>query len=156
MRDLRRVIDPPQIALSCGPLFHIREEGVQRLGERGVGEDGVAERRVGQVTQHGYLDHRHDLATFYPEHGAAQDPVVPGVDDGLHEAARLARLYGPRNVGHRYLGYEHVAALVPGLLLAQADPAQLWVHEHGVWDQAIRDGGVSILQQIGADYAEVV
>src|SRR5215210_393253 len=109
--------------LRCGSLFHVREKAIQRLGERGVGEDGVAESRVGHVTHHGYLDHRHNLASLYPEHGATQDLIVLGVDDGLHEAARLARLYGPVDVVHWEPGYERVAPLVPDLLFAQADPA---------------------------------
>ncbi|HEX5700878.1 MAG TPA: tetrahydrofolate dehydrogenase/cyclohydrolase catalytic domain-containing protein [Rubrobacter sp.] len=65
-------------------VLHAREEGVERLGERGVGEDGVAEDRVRQLSQHGYLDHRHDLTPFYTEHRAAQDLTGLGVHDGLH------------------------------------------------------------------------
>src|SRR5829696_4208569 len=121
-----------------------------------MGEGGVAEGRVGQVAQHGYLDHRHDLAPFYPEHRAAQDLAGLGGDHSLHEAARLTRLYSPRNVGHWELGYEHVAALVPCLLLAEPDPAQLGVYEHGVGDLATGDGGAPTLQQVGADDAEIV
>src|SRR5215212_1307139 len=137
-------------------LFHGREQGVQRLGERGVGEDGVSQDGVRQVAHHGYLDHRHDLTSLYSQHRAAQYPVRLRVDDGLHEAACLAHLYGPRYVAHRNFGDEHVAALVPGLLLAPADAAELRVYEHGVGDETVRDGGAPALQQIGAYDAEIV
>ena len=128
----------------------------KRFGERGMGEDGVAEGRVWQVAQHGYLDHRHDLTPFYTEHRAAQDPARPGVDDGFHETARLAHLYGPRNVRHRDLCHEHVEALVlASCSLSPIRPSCGSINMvYGTWRFVMV--ALPHLQEVGSDDAEVV
>jgi hypothetical protein len=49
------------------------EEIIQRLGERGVGENGVFQEGVGQISHHRELNLRHDLAAFDAEDSGTQN-----------------------------------------------------------------------------------
>src|SRR5215210_5200729 len=95
-------------------LPHGREEGVQRLRQRRVREDGLPEDRVGHSSHHGYLQHGGHLASLHAQDRAAQDLVGLRVHHGLHEAPGLVDLHGPGHVAHGYLGYANVEALLAG------------------------------------------
>src|SRR5689334_5993829 len=54
-------------------FFHLGEKVVQRLGQSGMGEDAIAQCRVGKLAHHGDLEGRHDLTAFESEDGRSQD-----------------------------------------------------------------------------------
>src|ERR1700734_3615895 len=99
-----------------------REERVEALRQQRVGEDRVGHRGIRELAEHGDLDDAHDLAAFDAEDGAAQDLPAAGVDDGLHEAARLPRLDGPDDPAHRQLPHPDLASLRSCRALGQAGP----------------------------------
>src|SRR5215210_7085077 len=113
-----------------------------------MGEDAVAERGVWQVAHHGYLDHRHDLAPFDPEDGAAQDLTGLAVDHGLHHSPALVHLQRPWHVAHRDAGNPDVTTLLTGLRLAQAHPPELRVYKDRVGHQAVGCRRVFAVEQV--------
>src|SRR5882757_1960258 len=109
-----------------------REEAVEAFGQEWVREDRVCHGGIGELAEHGDLDHGHDLAAFAAEDRAAQDLPAVRVDDGLHEAARLPGLEGPDDGAHRTHRPPDRASSRPGIALGQAQRAELGVDElHG-------------------------
>src|SRR5437870_13760318 len=70
--------------LSFGPRRYIREERAQPLRYGEMGDDGVAQLRIRQVSEHRHLNRGHDLTRFGADHREAQDTIVAGADDRLH------------------------------------------------------------------------
>src|SRR5215211_3060808 len=70
--DNRRRAEPSLTGSGRSPLsVYGGEQGVERLGERRVGEDAVPQGGVGNFAHHGYLDHGGYLASLDPEYRAA-------------------------------------------------------------------------------------
>jgi hypothetical protein len=110
----------------------------------------------GQLAHHRHLDDGRYLSTFHTQHGAAQNMVCLGVDDGLHEAARLARLQGADHGIHGQFRHTDIASLFSGLIFAQANTPELGIDENGVGDKAILRVGAAMFKQVGAQNAEVI
>jgi hypothetical protein len=72
-----------------------------------------------------------------------------GVNDGLHEAARLARLQGTDHGIHGQFRYVDVASLFSGIIFTQANTAKLGIDEDGVGDKAILRAGAAMLKKNG-------
>ena len=66
-----------------GLILELGEEVVERFGEGGVREDGIAERGIGELAHHGDLELGHDFAAFEAEDGGTEDLVGGGVDNGF-------------------------------------------------------------------------
>src|SRR3990170_3179169 len=132
------------------------EQVVEGLGEGGVGEHAISQRRIGYLAHHRYLEHGRYLAAFDPEDRTAQDPTRIRVHDGFYHAARLAHLERPGHVAHRHPGYADVEVFLASFLLAQTHPPELRVRKDGVGDQTPRGGGVATVQEVGLDDAVVV
>jgi hypothetical protein len=79
-----------------------------------------------------------------------------GIDDGLHEAARLSDFYGADHGTHGQFCHTDVAPLSSGLAFAHANMPKLWIDEDSVGNQAILDTGVAMLKQVSAQNAEVI
>src|SRR5262249_21765156 len=105
---------------------------------------------------HRHLYDCHYLATLDTQDGATQDLLCIGIDDGLHEAARLAGLQGTDHEIHRQFRHTDVAPLFSGLVFAHANPSKLGIDKDGVGDKAILSAGVAMLKQVGAQNAEVI
>ena len=68
------------------------EEIIEGFCERGVGEDTVPDRSVGNLTHHGDLQDRHDLAAANAENGTTENLLRLRVDERFHESAGLVHL----------------------------------------------------------------
>ncbi|HEX6933398.1 MAG TPA: hypothetical protein VF162_14730 [Streptosporangiaceae bacterium] len=121
-----------------------------------MSEDRVRHGGVGQLAEHGDLDHGHDLAAFAAEDRAAQDLPVIYVDDGLHEAARLPGLDGPDDGAHRELHHPDRASFCPGLTLGHAGAAKLRVDEHRAGDDPVTCARLLVPDEVGVQDAVVV
>ena len=82
--------------------------------------------------------------------------ICLGVDDGLHEAARLARLQGADHGIHGQFRHTDIASLFSGLIFAQANTPELGIDENGVGDKAIVRVSAAMFKQVGAQNAEVI
>src|SRR5271166_3084106 len=77
-------------ALFRVPGRHVREQEAQPLGKSRMGENGVPEPRIWQISQHRRLHHRHHFAGRRADHGEPEDAVVALPDKNLHQAVLLA------------------------------------------------------------------
>src|SRR5262249_26393679 len=82
--------------------------------------------------------------------------VCLGVEDGLHEDARLARFKGTNYGIHGLYHHTDVASLFSGLIFTQANAPKLGIDEDGVGDKAILRAGAAMFKQVGAQNAEVI
>src|SRR5262245_10442759 len=103
--------------LLSGPGRYIRQERAEPLCDRQMRDDGVAELRIGQICQHRCLNGSHDLASLGTDHGEAENAIVIGSDDNLHEALRFLRCLRPQYAAHRQLRHAHDGALALRLAL---------------------------------------
>src|SRR5882757_1784003 len=69
-----------------------------------MGENGVTQRRVGQLGDHGNLSRPHDFSGFYTEDGEARDLITFGINQGFHESACLGKCPRPKACRHRDFG----------------------------------------------------
>lgn len=90
----------------------------------------------------------HQLAAFQAKHGAAQDLVGLGIDDDLHEAARLAGFLSTSYLSHRQFRHAELASLGSSPLFAQAHPSQLGIDEDRRGDEATLGAGVALFKQV--------
>jgi len=121
----------------------------------GVGQDGVAQPRMGQVGEHRRLHHRHDLAGLWPDHGEAENAIVGLVHQDLHEALHLHDRLRPQHAAHRQLGDARLNVLALSVALTQAHMGKRRLSEHAVGDQPVVRAPLSA-GKIVPDDAEVV
>jgi len=91
----------------------------------------------------------HDLVAVHSQDGRAQQVLVLGVDQHLHEALRFAGFAGAAHALHRHLGVQHAAAAGAGFGLGDADAAERRVDEERVAGYAVADAARVVVEQVG-------
>ena len=84
-----------------------------------MGEDGIADRRGGQASQHCHLHAGHDFARLGADHREAHDAILACGDEGLHEALPLACGVRAHDCVHGQLRDAHRDPLLPRLAFAR-------------------------------------
>jgi len=118
------------------------EEIVEGFGERGVGEDGVTERCVGELGPSWRSAMSHDFAAFEAEDRGTEDLAGAGVDNGFHEAAGFRRVERPGDVFMGILATRMDRSCARASASVRPMRPSCGFDEDGVGDQTIDGGGV--------------
>ena len=140
-----RAESPPQGALSTSvrratgkprsASRHFREERAEAFRHRRMGDDRVAQPRIGHARQHSCLDHGDNFAGFGPDHGEAENAVAIRRNQHLHKAVRLRQGLCSQYGGNRQLGEANGDALASRFVFVQADMRERWIGEHAIGGQ---------------------
>src|SRR5438477_12971852 len=99
--------------------------------------NGALEKRIGSAREHDEAKNLHQLPAFRAQDGRPQNPVTLGVDHDFHKPGRLAALDSPGYPGGGNLPDFELLPRGPRLALRHSYPAQLWIGEDRVGNEAV-------------------
>src|SRR6266487_6070174 len=73
-------------------LIERREQIIERLCQRRVCKDAIAQSGIGQFAEHRHLQHGHNLATFETQDSAPQNFLCLSIHNRLHKTTRFVYL----------------------------------------------------------------
>src|SRR5215469_4168203 len=132
------------------------EQIVQRPGQRWMGKDAIAQDGIGDFAHHRHFQDGHNLAALNAQDSSTENLVRIAVHHRFHEPSGLVHQYCTSYGLHRHRGYPNVSALGPRFRLTQTYASELRVDENSIWYQPFVYAGISLLEEVGANNAEIV
>ena len=108
----------------------VRQERSQPLGDCGMGENSLAQRRIRQVSNHGGLNNRHQFAPLHAECCESQNFITLCADEHFQKTARFRESPGFQDVSDGHFEQTVANAATLGLGFVQSHPCQYWVGKH--------------------------